>query len=412
MPFNAKNKVAIVGVGQSEFGRRLERPIGALAVDASLAAIADAGLTLADIDGVATFPEGPGPGVGPVEGVSSAPLGWMVESLGLRNLDWWTCTGGGSVGNISSAIALAIQALATGSCKHVLVWRAMFQPGPRGPKKPAAEQKSDKPRPAPRFSGPNAYSVPYGVADGPTYFAPAYMRYMKLFGATREHMATYAVTMRAYANKNPQAMFYDQPMSFDDYMSCRMIADPLCLYDCDMPIDGAAAIVLTTAERAQDLPQRPAYITALGSGGFDWTLLPPEEYMDATAGGLGRTLWASTDLKPSDMSGAMFYDGFAPDIYWWLEGLGFCGRGEAFEWIQDGRIALDGELPLNTFGGQVSEGRMHGMGHWIEATRQIQGRADDQPGDGARQIPNVENILVATGMTGHGSGAILSTAPR
>jgi acetyl-CoA acetyltransferase len=235
---------------------------------------------------------------------------------------------------------------------------------------------------------------------------------MKLYGAKREHMAAYAVTMRANANKNSKAVFYDTPMTFDDYMNCRMIADPLCLFDCDMPVDGAGALVLSRAELAKDLKQAPAYVTAFGSGGWNWRDQFLEEYMDSTAGNVGRTLFASTDMKPSDMDGAMFYDGFSPDIYWWLEGLGFCGRGEAYEWIQDGRIAIGGELPINTFGGQVSEGRLHGIGHWIEATRQIQNRADDKPGDHARQIPHAENILVATGMTGHGCGTILSNSPR
>jgi acetyl-CoA acetyltransferase len=413
MAFEGKNKVAIVGVGQSEFGRRLERPVGALAVDACLAAIEDAGLTLNDIDGLATFPEGPGPGVGPEPGVSSAPLSFVADALGVEQLNWWSA-GGGMVGNISTAVATAVDAIANNRCRYVLLWRAMWQPGPRGErkKKPEGEKKESAPRPAPRMSGSSAYAVPFGIADGPSYFAPAYMRYMKLYGAKREHMAAYAVTMRANANKNPKAMFYDTPMTFDDYMNARMIAEPLCLFDCDMPIDGAGALILARAEYAKDLKQTPAYVTALGSGGWDWRNGPLEEYMQDTAGNLGRTLWASTDMKPSDMSGAMFYDGFSPDIYWWLEGLGFCGRGEAYEWIQDDRIAIGGELPLNTFGGQVSEGRLHGIGHWIEATRQIQGRADDKPGDGARQIPNVENILVATGMTGHGSGAILSKNPR
>jgi acetyl-CoA acetyltransferase len=238
------------------------------------------------------------------------------------------------------------------------------------------------------------------------------MRYMKLYGARREHMAAYTVTMRANANKNPKAVFYDRPLTFDDYMTCRMISDPLCLFDCDMPIDGAGALVLTRAELAKDLKRPPAYVTAFGSGGWDWRVRPPEEYRYSTAGNVGRTLWASTDMKPPDMDAAMLYDGFSPDIYWWLEGLGFCGRGEAHQWIQDGRIAIGGELPINTFGGQVSEGRLHGIGHWIEATRQIQNRADDKPGDRARQIPKAENILVATGMTGHGCGAILSSSPR
>lgn len=409
MPFDAKNRVAIVGAGHSQVGRKLDRPIGALAVDASLAALEDAGLTVADIDGLSTYPEGPGPGVGPTPGISAAPLRWMVDALGIQRLDWWASGGG----NISSAIGYAVQALATHSCNCVLVWRAMFQPrsgefgsGSGGRSTPPGTGE------APRVSGGRAYQVPYGLGDAPTHFAPAYMRYMKKYGAKREHMAAYTVTMRANANRNPVAVFHDRTMTFEDYMECRMIAEPLCLFDCDMPVDGAAAIVLTRADRAKDLKQRPAYVTAFGSGGYDWRTRPPEEWFEGTASNIGRTLWASTDLKPSDMDGAMFYDGFSPDIYWWLEGLGFCGVGEAFEWIQDGRIAIGGELPINTFGGQVSEGRLHGMGHWVEGVRQIQGRADHDPGDGARQIREAENILVATGMLGHGCGVILSDGPR
>lgn len=408
MPFTAKNEVAIVGAAHSRLGRRQERPLGALAVDACLGAIEDAGLRIDDIDGLSTYPDGAGPGVGPVPGVSAAPLRWIVDALGIEQLDWWA-TGGG---NISTAVGYAIHAIAAGSCNTVLVWRAMYQPrgGEFGSGDGLLRRASvQEPR---RVSGAQAYAAPYGLGDAPTHFAPAYMRYMKRYGARREHMATYALTMRANANKNPVAVFYDKTLSFEEYMSSRMIAEPLCLFDCDMPVDGAAAIVLSRADRARDLRHQPAYVTALGSGGWDWRLRPPEEWIESTAANIGRTLWASTDLRPEDVSGAMLYDGFSPDIYWWLEGLGFCGRGEAFDWIQDGRIAIDGELPVNTFGGQVSEGRLHGMGHWVEAVRQIQGRADEMPGDGARQIPRANNILVATGMLGHGTGAILSREPR
>jgi acetyl-CoA acetyltransferase len=406
--FEAKNKVAIVGVGHSQVGRRLERAIGALAIDASVAAIEDAGLTIADIDGLATYPAGPGPGVGPVPGISSAPLEWMVGALGITELNWW----GNGGGNISTAIGYAIQAIATGCCESVLVWRAMYQPrgglgsGSSGQSSTAQDQT------APKVSGSQAYSAPYGIGDAPTHFAPSYMRYMKLYGAKREHMAAYVLNARKGANLNPDAIFYDKELTYDDYMNCRMISDPLCLFDCDMPVDGAAAIVLTSADRARDLKQPPAYVTAFGSGGYSWNRRPPEEWQFDTAANIGRTLWASTDMKPSDMDGAMFYEGFSPDIYWWLEGMQFCPLGAAWKWIQGDRIGLGGELPVNTFGGSCSAGRLHGITHWIEAVRQIQNRADNLPGDKARQIPDCENVLVATGMLGHGCGAILSKEPR
>ena len=408
-PFEAANKVAIVGVGHSKLARGGDRAIGALAVDACLTAIEDAGLTLKDIDGISNWPATDGQGVGPVDGWTNAKLQWMVEGLGIEQVNWW---GNGGGGNISAAVGHSILAIAAGLCDYVLVYRAMWQPrAGRGSGSRRAGGGSSEPRPAPRVSNEAAYSDPFGIG-GPSGFASSYMRYMKLYGAKRHHMAAYATAARRGANHNPHAIFRDQPMSYDDYMECRMVADPLCLYDCDIHVDGAAAMVLARADKAKDLKQKPAYVTAYGTAGWDWRVRPPEEWMYASSGNMGRTLWAGTDLKPSDIQGAQLYDGYSPDIYWWLESMGFCERGEAFEFIQNGMIERTGGFPVNTFGGNVSEGRLHGMGHWVEAVKQVQGRADFEPGDGARQIPNVENHMVCTGMLGHGVGVILSTEPR
>lgn len=401
-PWGGKNKVAIVGVAHSQIGRKLERPLGALAMDACLAAIADAGLTLKDIDGLA------GAGDGPEPGLRSAPLSWMVEGLGIERLDWW-----GTGADVSNAIGYAINALANNLCKYVVAWRALAQPRGIGFGSGTRNAAVDAPRRAPLATLDDQFAAPYGLGDGETTrYAPAYMRYMKMYGAKREHLATYAVTARANANKNPHAIFYDQSLTYEDYMSCRMISDPLCLFDCDLPVDGAAAIVLTRADLAKDLKQPPAYVTAYGTGGWDWRTRPPELNRFTSAGNVARTMWASTDLKPSDLSGANFYDGFASNIYWWVEAMGFCKEGEGFEYIQDGRIAITGEMPLNTFGGQLSEGRLLGMGHWVEAAKQVQGRADDKPGDRARQVPNVENFLVCSALGPRPTGVILSPEPR
>ena len=409
-PWDGKNKVAIVGVGFSKIGRMLERPTGALAVDASLAAIADAGLTLKDIDGLAGAEHGNQPGL------ASAPLVWMVEALGIERVNWW-----GQSGSSNSTIGGAINALANNNCDYVLAWGANRQV--RGGTFGSGTRNAGgnrEPRPAPRaVTMEDQFSNTYGLGDGElTRYAPAYMRYMQLYGAKREHMATYALQMRAYANRNPNAMFYDQPLSYDDYMNCRMIADPLCLFDCDMPIDGAVAIVLARADKAKNLKQPPAYVTAYGTSGWNWQHLLPncstEFTIQESAGNTGRTLWASTDMKPKDMDGFMFFDGFASNAYFMVEGMGLCKPGEAYEYIQDGRMALDGEMPMNTMGGNISEGRLGGMGHWVEAVRQVQGRADDVPGDHARQIPNVENILCVPGLGlgGKPTGIILSKDPR
>jgi acetyl-CoA acetyltransferase len=402
--FDAANQVAIVGVGHSAIGRRLERPLGLLAMDAALAALDDCGLRTVDIDGAATFPMYPGGGESSLrDGETHVSLNWMVTNLGLSNLGWWCET---QHGNVSTAIEQAAMALAHDRCRYALVWRALHMP------KLGSYQQSHA---STKAGGDLAYSLPYGLSGAPMSFALTYMRYMKLYGARREHMAALVLASRRGANQNPHAYFHNAPLTMDDYMDSRIIADPLCLYDCDIPIDGAGAIVLARADRARDLSQLPAYITGLGQAGFARRFPPVSigtlgpglfEECRHTAETIGRSIWRNSGRRPEQVGAAMLYDGFSPDIYFWLEGLGFCKEGEAFEFIQDGRIEIGGELPINTFGGNLSEGRLHGIGHWIEATRQIQGRA------GPRQVRHNENVLVATGLLGHGSGAMLSRSPN
>lgn len=402
--FDAKNQVAIVGVGHSALGRRLDRPLGLLAIDAAVAAVRDAGLTLDEIDGAATFPVYPGGGdTAPCDGETQVSVNWLVHNLGLGRVRWWAET---QWGNVSTAVEQAAMALAHGRADYALVWRALHMP------KQGSYQGTHT---ATHAGGDTAFNLPYGLSGAPMGFALTYMRYLKLYGARREHMAAVVLAARRGANRNPHAYFRDKPLTFDEYLDARMIADPMCLYDCDIPIDGAGAIVLARADRARDLPNRPAYITGLGQAGFrngvstaPMAALGPGLFDECryTSKSIGDSLWQTSGLSPADVQGAMLYDGFAPDVYFWLEGLGFCKEGEAFEFVQDGRIELGGELPVNTFGGNLSEGRLHGIGHWIEGTLQVQNRA------GKRQIADVESIVVATGMLANGSGAILSEGPH
>ena len=405
--WEGKNKVAVVGVGMSQIGRMLPRPLGVLAVDASLKAIADAGLTVADIDGLAGPEEGHDPGV------ASAPFMWMVEGLGVEHLNWWSHSN-----SISVTLGSAINAIANNLCNYALVWVAVRQPrsGGFGAGRQSRMQTDGPPK---AYTLQEQFGYPFGLGDGElTRYAPAYMRYMQLSGAKREHLGTYSLVARAGANNNPNAMFYEQQLTMDDYMNCRMVADPLCLFDCDMPIDGAVAVVLARADIAKDMRQPPAYITAYGSAGWHWAHLLPDcstEYtIDYSAGNTARTLWASTDLTQKDMDGAFFFDGFGSNIYFFAEAFGFAPKYEAWQWIQDGRIALGGELPINTHGGNLSEGRLGSLNHWVEATKQIQKRADNQPGDGARQIQGVENVLCVAmlGLGGRPTGVVLSSEPR
>lgn len=403
--FDERDGVAIVGVGRSEIGRRLDRPLGLLALDAVTAAAEDAGLPLSELDGAATYPKYPVGGASQVrDGETHVSVSWMVANLGLRKVRWWAET---QEGNVSTAIEQAAMALAHARCDYAVVWRALHMP-----KRGSYQQSAVATEPRGDF----AYTAPYGLGGAPMHFAFAYMRYLKVYGARREHMAALVLAARRGANLNPHAHFRDTPLTFDQYMNARMIADPLCLFDCDIPVDGAGAVILARADRAADLRQPPAFVTGLGQSGFPVgapassirAVGGPGEFEEArtTARTIGESLWKTSGLTPSEVQGAMLYDGFAPDVYFWLEGLGFCKEGEAYEFIQDGRIEIGGQLPVNTFGGNLSEGRLHGIGHWIEGVLQVQGRAD------ARQIAGVENIVVATGLLNKGSGAVLSRSPR
>jgi acetyl-CoA acetyltransferase len=231
---------------------------------------------------------------------------------------------------------------------------------------------------------------------------------MHRYGATREALAALALNSRRNANLNPRAFFYSQPMSHEDYLNSRWIAEPLCLYDCDVPIDGCVALVMTAAERARDLRNPPAYIAGWGQNTASRrTLLhyALDDYMEC-GGSLARKLWASAGLGPGDMDAAELYDGFNPSTLYWLEAAGFCRQGEGGSFVRNGRIALEGELPVNTFGGSLSEGRMHGMGHIAEAVRQVTGRAEQ------RQLRDAEAVCAIDGSPMlRGSGIVVTRSP-
>jgi acetyl-CoA acetyltransferase len=252
-------------------------------------------------------------------------------------------------------------------------------------------------------TGPDQFRAPYGLGTFVQWFAPAYSRYLALYGAKREHMAAFITNNRRNAALNPDSVFYDRPVSEEEYLESRMISEPLSLLDCDMAVDGAGAVIVTTADRAKDLKQRPAYVTGYGLSVVDWGRSPIWTLDDMEAGYdyLARSLWGSCGLSAKDVDQAHLYDGFSYLMYLGLEGFGFCKRGEAFEFIQDGRIALDGELPLTTSGGSLGMGRLHGTPQLIDAVRQLQGRC------GPRQVEGVNVTLASSGMPLGASGAIL-----
>jgi acetyl-CoA acetyltransferase len=263
-----------------------------------------------------------------------------------------------------------------------------------------------------RVSGLRQFTAPYGLMRGFQFFGGVYRKYMCRYGATRRHMGALIVNNRNNASLNPRAYFRDSPLTIEEYMEARMIAEPMSILDCDIPVDGAVALVLTTAERARDLPHRPAYVAGfsqyVGNPGDvrsrELRLGPPLEDHQRACRDMMSVLWSASGLDVSDVDVAQLYDGYSCFMYFWLEAAGFCGEGEAFEFVQDGRIALGGDLPLNTFGGQLGEGRLHGIGHLFEAAAQIMGRAD------ARQVPGAEVSIAVIGPGNDGSAAVAFTS--
>ena len=388
-----RNKVAVVGVAYSDVQRHSDHTIGHLAVSACARALADAGLRSADIDGISTYPIPGGPPTGPiVDGVDVVSVEYVAQAMGLDNLSWSCSVANGT---IAAALVAAVHALAAGACNYAVVFRAMHNP-----------QGAFGRVTQPRVAGDSQFTAPWGFGHNVIRFAMPYSRYMARYGATRQHLATYIVRNRANACENPDAVFFGQPLTVDDYLAARMIAEPLSLLDCDMPVDGVGAVVLTTSERARDLRQRPAYVTGAATLG-----LPPrrslgltlEDFM--TAGRrLARALWANAGLSAKDITHAHLYDGFSYFPYLWLESFGFVREGEAYLALQDDMTSRTGALPLNTSGGALGMGRLHGTPQVIEAVLQIQRRA------GTRQIANPDVALVEVGGPTLHCGALVLSA--
>ncbi len=385
----------ISGVGQSQIGRRIYRDPLDLTVEAALAAIEDAGLTRADIDGIATYP-----------GNQSVPPGFsgvgVTELQDALRLDLnWFAGGLESPGQLGSVIN-AVAAVATGLADNVLCFRTVWE----------ASAQGDKGRASVTMGGGGGggmyradsfmqWTLPYGAASAANWIGMMAQRHFHEFGTTREQLAQIALTARANAARNPNAI-YTEAMTMDDYLGVRMVSTPLCLYDCDVPADGSTAVIVSRADRAGDLARPPVRIDAVGSAihgrpSWDqWDDLTTMALRDAAA-----MMWDRTDLTPADVDIAELYDGFSFIALCWLEALGFCGHGEGGSFIEGGsRIAFDGELPLNTHGGQLSAGRLHGYGFLHEACTQLWGTG------GARQVRTRRGGDPEVAVVGAGGGPL------
>jgi acetyl-CoA acetyltransferase len=388
-----EHDVVISGVGASQIGRRLGRSDIDLTVEGCRAAVADAGLTLSDIDGLATWPgEWPassgftGPGVVRTQDALRLDLAWNHGSV----------EGPGQ----GTALIDAMMAVSCGLARHVLVYRTTAEAtGQMGEGRSGAHAWDTG-----GIVGPYQWVRPYGSVTAATWMAPHFQRYLHDTGATKEQVGWLAVNSRRQAVERGTAI-YPEPMSIEDYLSSRMIATPFQLYDCDIPADGCVAFVVSSRDHASDCA-RPVLVdavgTALGVRAFwdQWTA-PTENAQQSAA----KSLWARTELTQADVDVAALYDGFSFLTLVWLEALGFCGYGEAPSFVEGAeRIRVGGQLPLNTSGGQMSRGRLHGYGHLLEVCLQLRGEA------GATQVPDAEVALAAVG-GGIIAGAFLLTRP-
>jgi acetyl-CoA acetyltransferase/uncharacterized OB-fold protein len=383
-----EDTVALTGVGASAIGRRLMVDPLSLTVAACLGAVEDAGLSLDDIDGLATYPGGH------VGGMSEGGVTAVEEALRIRP-SW--ISGGGEFPGPSGSIVSAMLAVASRLCRHVLcfrtVWEATHTELIRTGKIRAGGG---------RASGMFEWRSPFGAMSAANWIGVNASHYFWRYGGDRAStLAPIALTARANAARNPDAIYRD-PLTVDDYLGARIISSPFGLYDCDVPCDGAIAVVVSSIDTAPDRPKPPVLVEAVGTQVLDrisWdqdTLTHEPQVFGPAA-----HLWTRTSLRPDDVDVAELYDGFTFNAVSWLEALGFCGIGEAADFLDGGAtIALDGKLPLNTHGGQLSAGRTHGFGFIAEAIAQLRGEAT------GRQVTDARVAVVTTG-GGTPGGALL-----
>jgi acetyl-CoA acetyltransferase len=382
---------AVAGIGATEFSKESGRSELRLAVEAITAALDDAGLAAADVDGLVTFT---------MDGTAEIAV---ARELGLDELRFFSQIGYGG-GAACATVAHAAMAVATGTADVVVCYRALNERSGRRFGQVAAGLSG-----MPTTSGiDNGWHYPMGLATPAAMVAMIARRYMHEYGATSEDFGRVTVAARRHAAANPAAWFYQRPVTLEEHQQSRWIAEPLRLLDCCQESDGAVAIVVTSIARARDLRWRPAVIAAAAQGSGPGQFIMTSYYRDDMAalpeiGVVARQLWQQAGVHPADVRTAILYDHFTPYVLMQLEELGFCPPGEARQFIADGAIELGGRLPLNPHGGQLGEAYIHGMNGIAEAVRQVRGTAVSQvPGDGP--------VLVTAGTGVPTSGLILAAA--
>jgi acetyl-CoA acetyltransferase len=392
--FSHRDRAAIVGIGATDFSRSSGRSDLTLATQASLAAIADAGLEPRHIDGIVRCD------------MDLVRPNDLSEVLGLRDLTYWGEVGPGGTAPCAM-IGQAVAAILAGLAETVLVFRSLNGRSGRrfGLADPASTQA--------RVGGNGSYDelfFPYGLQTPGQIFAVMAQRHMIEYGTNEKELGAIALTCRARANANPAAQMHERPLTMDDYLAARMISRPLRLFDFCLETDGACAVVVTSAERAKDLRHPPVLIRAVAQAsmpspqpGIQFPVLMRETITTLPAAAVATTLYRRAGLGPADIDVAQLYDCFTITVLLQLEDYGFCAKGEGGGFAAAGEIELGGQLPINTGGGHLSEGYIHGMNHIVEGVRQIRGCSTSQ-------VPGAEVCLVTSTPLPPGSALILTAA--
>lgn len=381
-----RDRAAIVGIGQTEFSKNSGRSELQLACEAVKAALDDAGLSPADVDGMTTFT------------LDANDEIEVARAVGIGDLTFFSRVphgGGAAIGVIQQAV----MAVATGVAETVVVYRAFNERS--GRRYSTGISEGIVTADLIHWS----WYLPFGLLTPASWVAMYTQRYMHETGCTSRDLAQVAVSTRKHAINNPGAFFYGKPLTIEEHQASRWIAEPLRLFDCCQESDGGCAQIVTTVERARDLEKRGAVVRGIGQAAAadqenmtsfyrpDITFLPE---MDLVA----KQVYAMSGLGPDDVDAAIIYDAFTPIVLWQLESFGFCGRGEGKDFVKDGALEVGGRLPCNTHGGQLSEAYIHGMNGVNEGVRLIRGTSGNQPAKN-------DHVLVTAGVGVPTSGMIL-----
>lgn len=387
--FSHRDRCAIVGIGETDYSRNSGRSDLTLATQAALAAMEDAGVSPLEIDGIVRCD---------MDTVHSNDL---IEAIGLPNVTYWSDVGQGGVAP-AGMVGQAVGAILSGQASTVLVFRELNGRSGRRYGQSASHQV--------RTGGGGTYDElyqPYGLLTAGQVFALMAQRHMIEFGTTPEQLASIPLVCRARAQTNPRAQMYERPLTLDDYMSARMISSPLRLFDFCLESDGACAVIVTSSERAKDLRQPPVTIRAVTQAttpspqpGTMYPVLARPNITELPATAAAEVLYARAGMGPGDIDVAQFYDCFSITVLLQIEDWGFCAKGEGGAFVSSGAIDLGGSLPINTGGGHLSEGYMHGLNHVVEGVRQMRGTSTGQ-------VPGAETCLVTATPLPPGSALIL-----